>query len=92
MAWVTVARGQFQLLSGQPTQFRSSNHATRSFCPVCGTQLTFADDGLPGEIDITICSLDDPGLAPPRRHIHTQSQVPWLQFSDGLPVFSGSSA
>ncbi len=92
VAWFTVPRAQFQLISGKPTQFRSSNHATRGFCPACGTQLTFADDALPGEIDITTCSLDDAGLAPPKRHIHTQSQVPWLIVSDGLPAFPGSSS
>ena len=92
VAWFTVPRAQFQLISGNPTQFRSSNHATRSFCPACGTQLTFADDALPDEIDITTCSLDDAGLAPPKRHLHTQSQVPWLKISDGLPAFSGSSS
>jgi hypothetical protein len=87
-----VARDQLEILSGNLTQFRSSKHATRSFCPACGTQLTFADDALPGEIDIAICSLDDPGLVAPKRHIYVHSQVPWLKFSDGLPTFQRSSS
>lgn len=91
VAWFTVPRAQFELLSGNPTQFRSSNHGTRSFCPTCGTQLTFADDALPDEIDITTCSLDDPSQAPPKRHLYTRSQRSWLKLSDGLPAFSGSS-
>jgi hypothetical protein len=92
VAWFTIPRDQFQLLAGNLTQFRSSDHATRSFCPACGTQISFADDALPGEIDITTCSLDNPALAPPKRHIYVHSQVPWLKFSDGLPTFQRSSS
>jgi len=92
VAWFTVPRAEFQLLCGVPTVFRSSDHGSRAFCAACGTQLTFADDALLDEIDITTCSLDDPALAPPRRHLYTDSQVPWLTLSDGLSVFAGSSA
>jgi hypothetical protein len=92
VAWFTVPREHFHLLSGTPTTFRSSNHATRSFCAVCGTQISFADDSLPAEIDITTCSLDDPLQAPPRHHIFTDSQVGWLRLGDGLPRFHRSKS
>lgn len=92
VAWFTVPRDQFQLLSGMPTSFRSSNYATRSFCPICGTQISFADDNLGSEIDITTCSLDDPMLAPPHHHIYTDSQVGWLTLGDGLPTFHRSKS
>jgi hypothetical protein len=87
-----VPRDQFQLLSGTPSQFRSSNHAVRSFCPACGTQLTFADDTLPQEIDISTASLDEPERVPPKRHIHTENQLSWLKLADGLPAFRRSSS
>ena len=90
VAWFTVARDQFRVLSGSPTHFRSSAHATRSFCPTCGTQLTFADDALPGEIDVTTCSLDAADQVPPRHHIFTDSQIAWLKLADGLPAFRQS--
>ena len=39
-----VARSQFRL-TGEAMRFRSSGKGTRSFCPECGTQLTFELDG-----------------------------------------------
>ena len=92
VAWFTVARSAYRLLSGTPTSFRSSTHGTRTFCPACGTQLTFADDASPDEVDVTTCSLDDPALAPPASHIYVHSQVPWLALADGLPRHQRSRA
>lgn len=92
VAWFTVPRDQFHILTGTPTSFRSSNHATRHFCPTCGTQISFADDALQDEIDITACSLDDPNQVPPRHHIFTASQIAWLKLGDGLPTYSRSKS
>ncbi|SHH68019.1 GFA family protein [Massilia sp. CF038] len=91
VAWFTAPRERFQLVAGTPASFRSSDHASRGFCAACGTQLTFADDNFPGEIDLTTCSLDNPALVPPGRHIYTHSQLPWLKVADGLPTFKHSS-
>jgi hypothetical protein len=55
-------------VQGHPSSFRSSSKATRSFCPHCGTQLTFQADDYPDEVDITTCSLDHPDAVPPRDH------------------------
>lgn len=90
VAWFSVHMADFRYTRGSPTRFRSSEHATRTFCPVCGTQLTFADVASPDEIDITTCSLDDPGQAEPQAHIFTASQVPWLHLADGLPRYQRS--
>lgn len=75
---------------GQPARFRSSAHATRTFCPTCGSQLSFCDDASPDEIDITICSLDDPAAVAPRDHTYTSSRLPWLKLADGLKEFPRS--
>ncbi|HEX9172163.1 MAG TPA: GFA family protein [Telluria sp.] len=85
VAWFSVPSGDFVLLSGTPTRFRSSIHATRTFCPACGTGLTFVDDATPGETDITTCSLDEPGKVPPQDHTFTSSKLAWLKLDDGLP-------
>ncbi|HYP69354.1 MAG TPA: GFA family protein, partial [Variovorax sp.] len=68
----------------------SSDHGTRSFCPHCGTTLTFQSSRYPQEIDITTCSLDDPEQVPPKDHIYTSTQLQWVQLADGLPSFPGS--
>src|SRR5690606_31877078 len=59
VAWLTAEAAMFRLVEGKPTQFRSSSHATRTFCPRCGTQLTFASDRTPEQVDVTIASLSD---------------------------------
>lgn len=87
VAWVTVQRDQFRLLEGAPKSFRSSDHATRSFCGACGTPLTFCSDHLPDEIDVTIASLDEPDRVPPEDHTWVSSKLAWVEISDRLPQF-----
>jgi hypothetical protein len=87
VAWFTVPTAAFLLLSGRPTAFRSSAHATRTFCSTCGTQLTFVDDATPDEIDVTTCSLDAPDSVPPDHHIFFDDKVAWLAPADGLPRY-----
>jgi hypothetical protein len=90
VTWFSVPRARFRLLKGQPARFRSSAKATRSFCPQCGTQLTFEHDDFANEIDITTCSLDDPALLPPREHIYTRSRLEWVELADRLPRYPAS--
>ena len=88
VTWFSVPRAQFRL-TGEPTRFRSSGKATRSFCAQCGTQISFELDGAE-EIDVTTCSLDDPNDVPPIDHIHTSSRLEWVKLADGLPQFRES--
>jgi hypothetical protein len=87
VAWFTVPLASLRFTSGTPTRYPSSEHGTRSFCPRCGTQLTFESTSYPDEIDITTCSLDDPERVPPRDHTRTSSRLSWLKLADGLPAF-----
>lgn len=88
VAWFSVARRDFRFVSGQPATLRSTPLGTRSFCPACGTQLTFEHADYPQEIDVTTCSLDDPQALPPKTHIHTSSKLPWIHLADGLPEYA----
>lgn len=87
VAWFSVPRSEFRLVQGAPTRFRSTSKAMRSFCPHCGTQLTFEHDGALHEIDVTTCSLDDPGRLPPKDHTHTSNKLGWVKLADGLPEY-----
>ena len=91
VAWFTVKRGAFRLTDGAPRQYSSSVEAKRTFCETCGTQLTFEHIDFPDEVDVTICSLDDPTALPPKQHIHTSSMLPWIELCDGLPRFREAS-
>lgn len=87
VAWFSVPLAKFRFTRGEPQRFRSSERAERSFCPRCGTPLTFQLDELPDEIDVTTCSLSDPESLPPKDHSHTASQLDWLVIGDDLPRF-----
>jgi hypothetical protein len=87
VAWFSVARSGFRFVSGTPARFRATDKAMRSFCPRCGTQLTFEHRDTPDEIDLTTASLDDPEAVPPRDHIHTRSKLGWVRLADDLPVY-----
>jgi hypothetical protein len=87
VAWFSVPAAGFRFTSGEPTHFASSDHGTRSFCPHCGTPLTFASTQAPDALDVTTCSLDDPERVPPRDHTRASAKLSWLKLGDGLPVF-----
>jgi len=46
--------------------------------------VTFEHDDFPNEIDVTTCSLDNPELAAPQDHTHTNSKLGWIDLCDGL--------
>ena len=87
VAWFTVPRDAFRFVGGAPVAYASSPGVTRRFCGACGTSLTF--EAVPGEVDVTTCSLDDPGLVPPGDHTQAAGRLPWDALGDGLPVFPG---
>jgi hypothetical protein len=79
VAWFTVSKEQFRFTQGDPVRFQSSSKAIRKFCGRCGTHLTFENNELPNEIDITICSLDDPESVQPKKNIHEESRLSWTR-------------
>lgn len=87
VAWFSVAKSAFRWTSGEPTYFHSSARGTRSFCPRCGTQITFEGADVPHEIDVTTCSLDDPEQMPPKDHTRTSSKLSWVKLADQLPEY-----
>lgn len=90
VTWFTVHRSQFRFVSGEPTPFRSTPKGIRSFCPQCGTQLTFKHEDFADEIDVTTCSLDDPNAVPPIDHTRTCSKLNWVKLADQLPEYQES--
>jgi hypothetical protein len=87
VSWLTVALGGFRLVNGTPTTLRSSAHVTRTFCATCGTPLTYQRDDGPDELDVTICSLDQPEALPPQDHTQASERLPWNMVCDGLPQY-----
>ena len=90
VAWVTFPLAQFAFTKGAPARYRSSPRVVRTLCPICGTSLTYQHDSLPGEIDVTVGSLDDPSAFPPADHTWTSERIAWLELGDALPRYSRS--
>jgi len=87
VTWFSVPASALKIVSGEATRFASSDHAERSFCPRCGTPLTFCSSHFPDEVDITTCSLDEPERVPPKDYTYTSAKLSWVKLADGLPRF-----
>lgn len=90
VSWFSVAKAEFKFTTGHPATFNSTEKGTRSFCPRCGTQLSFESADFPDEVDITTTSLDEPDSVPPQDHTHTSAKLAFIHLNDGMPAFPGA--
>ena len=83
--WGSFFMENFRWTKAKPSLHHSTDKAERSFCPTCGSSLTFRYlDSDPAEIDVTLVSLDDPNALRPQWHIWTMSAPNWHEYDDGL--------
>jgi hypothetical protein len=68
-----------------PRLYHSSPGVTRSFCPHCGSPMSFAGERWPGEIHLFAASFDEPASLVPNEHVYVEEQLPWVHLNDGLP-------
>lgn len=87
VAWFSIKREEFRFTAGEPTRFKSTRRATRTFCSHCGTQLTFETEEHPNSLDVTICSLDDPDSVAPKDQTWVSSKVSWVELDRRLPQY-----
>jgi hypothetical protein len=87
VAWFSVLSRDLRWSGREPAFYQSSAGVTRSFCPSCGSTLSFQDARWQDEIDITTCSLDDPESVPPKDHTFVRSRLGWMMLHDGLPQY-----
>lgn len=90
VAWMGFAPDQVTW-QGARTFFRSSEIATRGFCPTCGTQMSFESTRWPDEIHLYGVSRDDPEKYKPDLHCHYQEHLDWLNIQDSLPRHQASA-
>ena len=90
VGWLTVRAQDLHYRSGEPREIESSPGVWRAFCGRCGAPLSYRAARRPGEIDVTIGTLDEPGRATPVDHIWMVDAVAWDRPADGLPQHPGS--
>ena len=74
----------------KPTEYQSSNIASRGFCSKCGSTLYLHYPDPPWEelqpgIGFGIGTLDEPHRWTPGFHYAEENQLSWLRYDDGLP-------
>ena len=84
-AWASFLVKDFSYENADPTLYESSARGQREFCDRCGTQIAYRLIDGATKVDVNICSLDDPTSVWPRRHVWTESRLPWFDTDDGLP-------
>lgn len=83
---MTVSLASFRFTGGTPAQYASSPPVIRQFCARCGSQITYWHEKAPDTIDVTVATLDRPGMIPPADHIWMSDAVAWDQITDGRPA------
>ena len=82
MTWMDFNTTQVTWLSGQVTEYHSSESIRRGFCSSCGSSLTYRHTGYPDYQTLSIATLDQPNLVKPKYHIFTDNQAKWLNIDD----------
>ena len=84
---VPIKAGTLRFTKGAPIYYRSSSFGKRGFCAGCGSRLLWAPTDPKDEwaINVSVCALDNPADVLPCCHIYTDTKLPWLRISDGLP-------
>ena len=93
VTWFGASPDRLKISSGAEHlgRYRSSDHATRSFCARCGSSLFFESTRTPERVDIVLANMDDPIDRPPQLHAHFDDRVAWVSTHDSLPRLGGES-
>ena len=86
VVWTFFTSGSIVYQNEKP-RFIDFAKRQRSFCPHCGTPISFYDPAIPHLIEVTTCSLDDTDKLIPSNHCWTTDQLSWFQTNDDLPRF-----
>ena len=91
-AFIGLPNGRWRWTGALPATFASSPGVTRSFCPICGSQVSYQTDALPDEIHFYAALLDDPETYQPEVHFHWDEHLKWLEIEDDLEKRTPSSS
>ncbi|HEX2749573.1 MAG TPA: GFA family protein [Verrucomicrobiales bacterium] len=91
VTWATFRRSGFRFTQGEPGVLPWAGRV-RCFCVSCGTPLTFMASPQAEEVDVTVCSFDDPGRLQPADHTWVEDRLSWIPAPEGLPEHQRSRA
>ncbi len=85
------ARAAVAWVDQAPSSYRSSPGVTRSFCPRCGSPISYESERWPDEIHLFAASFEAPAHFKPQAHVFTEEQLGWVHLADGLPRYARTS-
>jgi hypothetical protein len=92
LAFVHFPIESFDWLGAEPSAYRSSEFAERTFCPQCGSTLGMREEVLKDRVQICVGTLDEPNRVRLDDHVWTRSRIAWFDTTDALPRFEKSSS
>jgi hypothetical protein len=84
VTWASFPKPDFQFAQGQPRVIEWEGRL-RSFCPSCGTSLTFMSGPGCAEVDVAVATVDEPERVTPADHTWVDDRISWLDSIDSLP-------
>ena len=86
VTWASFRRADFRFTQGEPRVLLWAERL-RSFCAACGTPLTFMIAPGAAEVDVTVCTFDQPAAIVPADHTWVEDRLPWILLADQLACF-----
>ena len=83
--WFTADKEHVTFSGLASATYHSSPGVTRTFCPRCGSPLSYETAERPNDIDLYAASLDDHSAFKPVKHTFWSEHVPWVELGDKLP-------
>ncbi|WP_171098318.1 GFA family protein [Ruegeria sp. HKCCD7255] len=83
--YFAVRDGKWRWTGEAPKLFRSSPGVERSFCPTCGTPISFRSTAMSDVLHLYVATLLDPEALRPTLHVAFEEKLNWLELNDGLP-------
>lgn len=93
VTWAGFPGAAFRWTAGAEDvgSFQTETRATRSFCRVCGTPLTFSSPRWAGEVHVALAHFQDPVGKEPGAHVYADRAPSWAAIHDALPRLGGPS-
>ncbi|HJP30863.1 MAG TPA: GFA family protein [Candidatus Latescibacteria bacterium] len=79
VGWLIFPVEAFHMVSGTPETYHTDTDADRTFCPTCGSLLTYHHHGdRPGDMDVTTGTADDGDAFPPTKDVFLEEKLAWV--------------
>lgn len=85
VAWAGFPIAAVSWSGSTPTQFESTPGVERTFCPSCGSSLTYQNKA--DSIDLALACLDDPEALSPAKEIWLDHRRSWNPRDPDIPGF-----